>query len=112
MGVAGAQFASATFSPHILFMPRDSATSISIDELIKAYTLGYFPMARARDEDTVVWVLPDERGVISLAEARSPRRLRRFLKSEPFELRLNTAFTDVMTACADATPARPDHMDQ
>lgn len=89
-------------------MPRDSANAISTDELIKAYTLGYFPMARARDEDAVVWVLPDERGVIALNEARSPRRLRKFLKTEPFEIRINTAFTDVMTACADATSARPD----
>lgn len=89
-------------------MPRDSANAISTDELIKAYTLGYFPMARSREEDAVVWVLPDERGIILLDEVRTPRRLKKLLKTEPFEVRLNTAFPDVMTACADATPARPD----
>ncbi len=89
-------------------MPRDSANAISVDELIQAYTLGYFPMARARDDASVVWVLPEERGVIHLDDARAPRRLLRMMKSEPFEIRINTAFSEVIGACADATPARPD----
>ncbi len=91
-----------------LFMPRDSANSISTDELLKAYSLGYFPMARSRDDEGVVWVLPDERGVLPLDKAHAPRRLLRFLKTAPFEIRINTAFSDVVTACAEATPARPD----
>ena len=89
-------------------MARDSATAISTDELLKAYTLGYFPMARARDDDQVVWVLPEHRGVLMLDEARAPRRLKRFLKTHPFEIRVNTAFADVINACAESTTARPD----
>jgi len=89
-------------------MPRDSATCISTDELLKAYGLGYFPMARAREEADVVWVLPDMRGILPLTEARAPRRLLRFLKTHPFDIRINTAFADVITLCAQATPARPD----
>ncbi len=89
-------------------MPRDSASAISPDELLKAYTLGYFPMARSRDDKDVVWVLPDERGVIPLESARLPRRLKRFIKTEPFEIRINTAFADVIMACGEPTRARPD----
>lgn len=89
-------------------MPRDAANAISIDELIKAYTLGYFPMARAREDQSVVWVLPDERGLIDLAEARAPRRLKRLVRQAPFEIRINTAFVEVVRACADATKERPD----
>jgi leucyl/phenylalanyl-tRNA--protein transferase len=89
-------------------MPRDSANAIPVDELLKAYSLGYFPMARSRDAADVVWVLPKERGLILLDEARAPRRLKRFLKTEPFEIRINTAFAEVINACADETPARPD----
>ncbi len=89
-------------------MPRDSANSISIDELIKAYALGYFPMARAREDASVVWVLPEERGLINLSEARAPKRLLRFIKTEPFEIRINSAFPDVIAACADETKRRPD----
>ena len=65
-------------------------------------------MARSRDDAQVVWVLPDERGVIPLDVARAPARLKRFFKTEPFEIRINTAFTDVISACAEETPARPD----
>ncbi len=89
-------------------MSRDSANSLSTDELLKAYTLGYFPMARSRTDDGVVWILPDERGVLPLDGAAAPRRLMRFLKSSPFEIRINTAFLEVISACAEATPSRPD----
>ncbi|MHA7873300.1 MAG: leucyl/phenylalanyl-tRNA--protein transferase [Hyphococcus sp.] len=95
-------------APHIPPMPRDSANAISTDELLKAYTLGYFPMARSRDDASVVWVLPDERGVIPLTRARAPRRLKRALKRAPFEVRVDTAFPAVIAACAEASPARPD----
>lgn len=89
-------------------MPRDSANAIPIDELLKAYALGYFPMARAREDATVVWVLPEERGLINLDDARAPRRLLRFVKADPFEIRINTAFAEVIAACADETTSRPD----
>jgi len=89
-------------------MPRDSATAIPTDELLKAYRLGYFPMARSRDEAEVVWILPDERGVLMLEDARAPKRLVRLLKSDPFEIRINTAFAEVIAACAEQTSRRPD----
>lgn len=89
-------------------MPRDSATSISTDELLKAYMLGYFPMARARDDEAVVWVLPETRGVLPLDKARAPRRLKRFLKTHTFDIRINTAFPAVIEACAEATPQRAE----
>ncbi|WP_425407833.1 leucyl/phenylalanyl-tRNA--protein transferase [Hyphococcus sp.] len=89
-------------------MPRDSANSIRTDELLKAYTLGYFPMARTRDDDAVVWVLPDERGVIPLNQPHVPKKLAQFMRSEPFEIRMDTAFADVIAACAETTKARPD----
>jgi len=89
-------------------MPRDSATAISTDELIKAYALGYFPMARSRTDENAVWVLPEERGVVPLDAARAPRRLKRFLKTAPFEVRIDTAFSAVIGACAEQRPARPD----
>ncbi len=75
---------------------------------MKAYTLGYFPMARSRNEAGVVWILPDERGVLPLDGAGAPKKLRRFLKKDPFEIRINTVFSEVIRACADETPARPD----
>ncbi|WDI32023.1 leucyl/phenylalanyl-tRNA--protein transferase [Hyphococcus flavus] len=89
-------------------MPRDSTHTIPAADVLRAYRLGYFPMARTRDDADVVWVLPDERGIIPLEEARAPKRLIKFVKSEPFEIRVNTAFADVISACAQTTKARPD----
>lgn len=89
-------------------MARDSANSISTEDLLKAYTLGYFPMARSRNDPSVVWVLPDERGIIPLDAPHIPKKLTKLLKKEPFEIRINTAFPDVILACAEATNARPD----
>lgn len=89
-------------------MPRDSAYRIDPDDLLKAYTLGYFPMARSRREESVVWVLPDIRGVLPLGEARAPKRLLRTLKQEPFEIRVNTRFSDVIAGCARRAGGRED----
>jgi leucyl/phenylalanyl-tRNA--protein transferase len=89
-------------------MARDAASRIDPDELLKAYTLGYFPMARSRFEDAVLWVLPDERGVLPLEEARAPKRLLRTLAQARFDVRVDTRFADVVAACARAAKGRPD----
>ncbi|MFQ5562655.1 MAG: leucyl/phenylalanyl-tRNA--protein transferase [Parvularculaceae bacterium] len=89
-------------------MPRDSATAIPLDELLKAYTLGYFPMARSRDAESVVWVMPEERGALPLDKFRCPRRLKRFIAKEPFTVRFDTAFAQVIRACAEPAPGRND----
>lgn len=89
-------------------MPRDPSVSIDPDDLLKAYTLGYFPMARTRFDEHVVWVLPEERGVLPLEEARAPKRLLRTLRREPFAVTIDTAFGDVIAACAKSAKGRAD----
>ncbi|MEO0399687.1 MAG: leucyl/phenylalanyl-tRNA--protein transferase [Pseudomonadota bacterium] len=89
-------------------MPRDSSDRLDVNDLIAAYAIGYFPMARERDADDVVWVLPEQRGVLPLNEARAPKKLLRQLRKAPFEIRLNTQFRAVMEACAAPAPGRED----
>ncbi|MEM9705391.1 MAG: leucyl/phenylalanyl-tRNA--protein transferase [Pseudomonadota bacterium] len=89
-------------------MARDAATVIQTDDLINAYRLGYFPMARRRDDPDVVWILPDERGALPLDYARAPRKLKRFIAKEPFKVEFNKNFSAVMVACAEETPDRDD----
>ncbi len=89
-------------------MPRDTSARIDPGDLLKAYTLGYFPMAKTRFDEHVVWVLPEERGVLPLGEARAPARLLRTLKAEPFEVTIDTAFGDVIAACAKSAKGRRD----
>ncbi len=89
-------------------MPRDASARIDPDDLLKAYTLGFFPMAKTRFDEHVLWVLPEERGVLPLDEARAPKRLLRTLKAAPYEVTIDTAFADVIAACARKSKARDD----
>jgi len=68
--------------------------------LLNAYASGIFPMAMESGE--LGWFSPDPRGIIPLDEGfHVPHGLRRTLKKAPFEIRVNTAFADVMRGCAD-----------
>jgi leucyl/phenylalanyl-tRNA--protein transferase len=70
--------------------------------LLGAYARGVFPMAH---DGEIRWFSPERRGLIPLdARFHIPHGLKRALKRKPFELRRNTAFREVMCACAD----RPD----
>lgn len=89
-------------------MPRDPSARIDPDDLLKAYTLGFFPMAKTRFDEHVLWVLPEERGVLPLGEARAPKRLLRTLKAEPFDVTIDAAFPEVIAACAKKTRSRGD----
>ncbi len=73
--------------------------------LLAAYRCGLFPMpARTRTgRRTVGWWSPVERGVLPLAGHHVPRSLRRSRRR--MELRVDTAFDDVVRACGD--PSRP-----
>lgn len=89
-------------------VPRDSDARIDPDDLLKAYTLGYFPMAKTRFDEHVLWVMPEARGVLPLGEARAPKRLLRTLMAEPFEVTIDTAFSEVIALCAKTTKSRED----
>jgi len=52
-------------------------------------------------EGEILWFCPAQRGLIPLDERfHVPRGLRRSLRRKPFEVRWNTAFREVMIACA------------
>lgn len=67
--------------------------------LLGAYTEGVFPMA---DDGEVLWFSPLKRGVIPLdGRFRVPHSLKRTLRKKPFELRMDTAFREVMAGCSE-----------
>ena len=78
------------------------------DQLLNCYATGVFPMGEGRDDPRVFLVEPDRRGVIPLDGFRIPSRLRRTVRSDGFEVRVNTAFEAVVQACAAAAPGRED----
>ena len=72
--------------------------------LLGAYRSGLFPMpVDGRGGGPMGWWSPDPRGVIPLDGLRVSRSLR--AAQRRFEVRVDTAFDDVVAACAD--PRRP-----
>ena len=65
-------------------------------------------MAEARDDPRVFLVEPDQRGVIPLNRFYIPTRLRRTVRGEPFQVRVDTAFDAVLSACAASAAGRED----
>ncbi len=70
--------------------------------MLHAYRTGLFPM-HVDSGRTLGWWSPDPRGVLPLDELRISRSLRK--SCARFEVRIDTAFDDVVAACAD--PDRP-----
>ena len=54
------------------------------------------------------WYSPDPRAILPLDGLHVPKSLRRRLQQEPFELRFDTAFEEVMRACAEPRPEREE----
>ena len=74
--------------------------TFSARDLLACYARGVFPMADAREDARVFLIDPEKRGVIPLDGFHVSRRLARTVRSEPFEVRADSAFHQVVLACA------------
>ncbi len=77
------------------------------DLLLRAYTVGVFPMADARDAKSIYWVEPKSRAVLPLDRFHLSKSLRKTLMSDRFETTANRAFGAVVAMCAEAVDDRP-----
>lgn len=80
----------------------------TLEDLIECYARGVFPMAETRDDDRVFLVDPDLRGVLPLEGFHVPARLARTVRSDRFEVRIDTAFEAVVEQCAQPRPGRDE----
>lgn len=76
--------------------------------VLRAYAAGIFPMAESRDDAKLYWIDPETRGVLPLERFHLPRRLRRTLKANRYRVGVDTAFEEVLRACAEPTRKRPN----
>lgn len=76
-------------------------------DLLDCYRRGVFPMADAHDDPRLFLVDPDLRGVLPLDRFHVSKSLRKTIRSDVFEIRVDTAFSRVMELCAEAAPDRP-----
>lgn len=78
------------------------------DDLLQCYRRGIFPMADSREDPTIYFVDPEERGIIPLGGLKISKSLAKIVRRGDFEVTYNAAFRQVMTECAAKTQDRPD----
>ena len=78
---------------------------LSPERLILAYSEGIFPWYN--EGQPMLWHSPDPRMVLWAPDLHVPRSLKKVIRQQRFELRMDTAFEEVIWKCADAK--RADH---
>ena len=69
--------------------------------LVQAYLSGSFPMADPEEGNMIYWHTPKVRGLLPLDERfKVPKNLRRRYRKGVFDLRINTAFAEVIELCS------------
>jgi leucyl/phenylalanyl-tRNA--protein transferase len=71
---------------------------LSVARLLEAYRHGIFPWFSPGEP--ILWWSPDPRMVLVPGEVRVTRSLAKRIRNAGFELRVDTAFAEVMRACA------------
>ena len=85
---------------------ENTAIEITPEVLLKAYACGIFPMAESADDPALYWIEPDMRGIIPLEGFHIPARLKRSVRTTPFEVWVDCDFDAVIEGCAEAKPDR------
>ncbi len=84
----------------------DVTLEITPQVLLKAYACGIFPMAESAEDTALFWIEPEKRGVLPLHQFHLPKRLRRTVRSDHFEVRVDTDFQAIIDGCAAPEPGR------
>jgi leucyl/phenylalanyl-tRNA--protein transferase len=85
---------------------HDAYSHITPQILLKAYSVGLFPMAETAEDPTIFWVEPEMRGVMPIEEFHTPRSLRKQLNKGEYEITFNEAFNAVVNGCAASAEGR------
>ncbi|MFT4003322.1 MAG: leucyl/phenylalanyl-tRNA--protein transferase [Rhizobium sp.] len=86
---------------------RGKHPGITPEILLRAYSIGLFPMAESADDPEIFWVEPELRGIIPLDTFHVSRSLAKRIRQNPFDIRFDTDFEAVIAACAEQTSERP-----
>ena len=103
-------------TPESHFPPLDTALlkpsgllaaggDLSPQRLIEAYHRGIFPWFN--EGEPILWWSPDPRMVLFPGELKISRSLRKTLKKDNYEIRVDNAFSEVMQACAAPRGEQP-----
>ena len=74
---------------------------LTAELLLRAYSIGVFPMAEGRDSKSLFWVEPTERGIFPLDGVIVSRSLAKTVRSDCFRVVADRDFRGVMLACGE-----------
>lgn len=74
--------------------------AITPEVVLKAYSVGLFPMAESGEDDALFWVDPEMRGVFPLDGLIVSRSLAKVVRSDRFEIAVDRDFDAVIDGCA------------
>ena len=77
-----------------------SFEELTPDVLLRAYAMGIFPMSDGREDAEIHWIDPRHRGVFPLDGFHISHSLAKRIRSGRFRITTDTAFKDVVEACA------------
>jgi leucyl/phenylalanyl-tRNA--protein transferase len=68
--------------------------------VLRAYSIGIFQMAETADDPSIHWIEPKRRGIIPLDGLHVSRSLAKLIRSDRFQVAIDTDFQSVIEACA------------
>jgi leucyl/phenylalanyl-tRNA--protein transferase len=71
------------------------------DLLLRAYSIGVFPMSDSRDADDLYWVEPRRRAILPLESFHLSRSLRKTLKSDVYDVTRDRDFARIVRLCSE-----------
>jgi leucyl/phenylalanyl-tRNA--protein transferase len=78
---------------------------LSAERLLEAYRRGIFPWYS--EGEPILWWSPDPRMVLHTAELKISRSLCKSIRNRGYEVRVDTAFAEVLAGCSGARRGQP-----
>ena len=82
--------------------------NIPINKVIEAYKQGMFPMAETCLNKEIYWIEPKKRGIFNFNKIKIPKKFKRFLKKNNFQIAIDNNFEQVINNCAKLNNSRKD----
>jgi leucyl/phenylalanyl-tRNA---protein transferase len=73
---------------------------ITPDLVLRAYSIGLFPMGQTAEQDHLFWVDPEARGIFPLDDLNVSKSLAKTVRSDRYEVRIDSDFDAVIEGCA------------
>jgi leucyl/phenylalanyl-tRNA---protein transferase len=79
---------------------------ITTEILLRAYSIGLFPMAESAKDQNLFWVDPEQRGIFPLDGLIVSKSLAKTVRSDRYEVKIDQDFDAVIEGCAAASKGR------